>query len=373
MVQRRAWMALVWLALLLPVAAYAEEANVVVEADVLNVRIEPWGEKIGSIYRGQQFTVRERRGDWGRIEYQFGQLGWVALDYTQPYAPPLPAVSPETYCGELNAEFDRLGWAETRCSPADWKTAGASVMGRPLFYNDVGAGSTVSMLVCGVHSDENTPYQCFKLYDLLKENPALLVNRLVIVPLINPDGFLQEPKTRTNAHGVDLNRNLPTSDWHVLALQSWASRYQQDSRRYPGPEANSEPENRFLLDLVKRYRPDKIISIHSPLNFLDLDFLDAPADNTDLTQISKNAADLAGKISKGSNFRFRDYNTFPGSLGRYGNEWRIPIYTLELPNANPRQSAGFFDRFKKSLVYSFNVILDVHKTAMVNAKPPAVN
>ena len=249
-------MGLLWMVLLMPTGALAQ-SSVVVEADILNVRSKPWGDRIGRVYSGQQFLVEEYQGAWGRISYQADRDGWISLDYTRQYVPPAPTVSKDEYCTELNAEFDTLGWTEIRCRPGDWKVGGASVLGRPLLYGELdGPGPSVTLLVCSVHSDENTCYHCFKLHDLLKDNPHLLTNRLIIVPMVNPDGFLREPKTRTNAHGVDLNRNLPSSDWHILAINAWIQRYGRDPRRSPGPNANSEPENRFLLDLIKYYHPD---------------------------------------------------------------------------------------------------------------------
>ncbi len=357
---------LLLLALLLPAEVFSQQV-VIVNADILNVRKKPWGEKIGHVYQGQQFLVREREGTWGRITYRTGQKGWISLDYTRQYVAPIPVVSQDQYCSELNREFDHLGWKDIRCNPGDWKSGGASVQGRPLLYNEFkGSGNSVTLLICSVHSDENTCYQCFRLNNLLRKNPRLLTNRLIIVPLLNPDGFLKEHKTRTNANGVDLNRNLPSSDWQQLAVNAWIQRYSSDPRRNPGPTPNSEPENHFLLNLIEQFQPDKIISIHSPLDFLDLDFLEQPSDDKNLLQVSKKAVALATDISKNSNFRFRSYNTFPGSLGRYGSEWCIPIFTFELPDVNPSLSSTFFVRLRDSLVHSFNVILDDHKNAASN-------
>ena len=370
---KRFCMAMLCLILLLPAVALSQ-SSVVVEADILNVRSKPWGKRIGRVYYGQQFLIEERQEEWGRITYKSGQKGWISLDYTRQYIAPVPTVSKDEYCTELNTGFDRLGWKDIRCRPGDWKSGGASVLGRPLLYGEFnGAGPSVTLLICSVHSDENTCYHCFRLNDLLKKNPRLLMNRLIIVPLLNPDGFLREQKTRTNANGVDLNRNLPSSDWQKLAVNAWIKRYGRDPRRYPGPSANSEPENRFLLDLIEHFQPDKIISIHSPLNFLDLDFLEQPSDNFNLRQVSKKATILATDISKNSNFHFLNYNTFPGSLGRYGDEWRIPIFTLELPDVNPSLSASFFIRLRDSLVHSFNVILDEQKATMSNNTETVTN
>ena len=133
--RKRRWMGLVWLLLVLPTAAFAQ-TSVVVQADILNVRSEPWGKRIGRVYSGQQFIVEKHQGAWGCITYQADCDGWISLDYTRQYVPRAPSISKQQYCSELNAEFDRLGWTEIRCRPGDWKVGGASVQGRPLLYDE---------------------------------------------------------------------------------------------------------------------------------------------------------------------------------------------------------------------------------------------
>src|SRR5690606_11277168 len=94
---------------------------------------------------------------------------------------------------------------------------------------------------------------------------------VVIVPLVNPDSYFKERPTRTNERGVDVNRNFPTRDWNEEALAQWRRRYSGDKRRYPGPEAISEPETLFQVNLIKRYRPSKIVTVNAPLTLLDYD------------------------------------------------------------------------------------------------------
>src|SRR5699024_4055285 len=66
-----------------------------------------------------------------------------------------------------------------------------------------------NILVIGVfHGDE--PQGKFLIEQYLKENND---TRLLFIPCLNPDGMAQN--TRTNANGVDLNRNFPTQNWEL--------------------------------------------------------------------------------------------------------------------------------------------------------------
>ncbi len=341
--------------------------TVLVNADVLNVRHQPKGKKIGRVYNGEQFRLLEEKEGWGRIQFRYDRQGWVSLDYVHSLQSKDSDPSIAQFCKRLNQEFAKIHWKDIHCDPEDWQAELDSIQGNPLLYSVIGEQKPTTLLLCSVHSDENTSYQCFRLLKLLQAQPELLEHQLVIAPLVNPDGFFRSKKTRTNARGVDLNRNLPSRDWRELAWKNWKKRYKRNKRRYPGPHANSEPENHFVIQLIQQFQPDKVLSIHAPLNFLDLDYPETPNPKNPSEQgVFRKAKALAVQFSKESRFQFRNYRTFPGSLGRYGDEWKIPIYTIELASADPTKSKKYFERLRQSLVYSFNVILDSQQTAGVD-------
>ncbi len=326
-------------------SAYA--GSVIVIADVLNVRSEPKGRRIARVLEGQQFQMFQTQQGWGQILFRKGEKGWIHLDYVKPFIPNSPSILLDQFCQQINREFSKLAQKETQCLAEDWTATHYSAQGRPLLYTVLGTEGQVSLLLCSVHSDENTTYHCFRLRQWLKEREDLIKRRLVIMPLVNPDGYFHSPKTRQNGRGVDLNRNLPTARWVQLAYKTWRKKG-SSKRRYPGRRSNSEPENQFLIDLIQKYQPDRIISLHSPLHFIDLDY------SSNNRSVLKKAKLLAWTFSKDSHFKFLDYRTFPGSLGRYASEWEIPVYTVELPSATSKNQQGYFQQIHQSMLKLLN-------------------
>lgn len=271
------------------------------------------------------------------------------------------------FCTKLGSSFKKYKWGESECENFSWYHVRNSVLGDPLIwtvFGDIGDDhdktalnrKDVTMVMCGVHGDEITPIKfCFDLMYYLRDSlkdenfKKSFENKVVVIaPLVNPDSYFKMRPTRTNARGVDVNRNFPTNDWYKEAQKVWISKYRRDKRRNPGKIPGSEPETVFQLNLIKRYSPDKIISVHSPLSLIDYDGPSLPLGASEgltkaeelLIQMSKNAAD----------YRIQNYPFFPGSLGNWaGQERSIPTYTLELPTSDPRKSREYWALFKEAM------------------------
>ncbi len=251
-------------------------------------------------------------------------------------------------CEGLDKAFKKRRWGEAPCGTIKWTHESTSVMGRPLVYAEFGPAnaSNRTLVFSMVHGDEITPlYLGFELAKWAERNMASFPDtKLVIAPLVNPDGFFEFPKTRTNAHGVDCNRNFGTADWQADALSSWKEKFNSDKRRFPGYKPDSEPETRFQKALIEKVKPSKILSIHSPLNVLDYDGPDQlKLDRFDEGYVQK-CEELRVKIkAKSTGF-------FPGSLGNFsGIELGIPTITLELPTANASRAKSYWKRFQKGI------------------------
>lgn len=172
------------------------------------------------------------------------------------------------------------------------------------------------LLVGGIHGDELTSASItFRWMQWLDENEPGQYHWRVI-PVANPDGLLASPPQRTNGHGVDLNRNFPTPDWVKDAHPYWDKKTKRDPRRYPGKEANSEPETRWMHSQIESFKPDLIVSIHAPFGILDYD---GPA----------------RQPRRFGHLNLNRLGIYPGSLGNYGGVHKnMPVITIELPNAS---------------------------------------
>jgi protein MpaA len=200
---------------------------------------------------------------------------------------------------------------------------GTSVQGRPLRCSVHGGGEETVLILGGIHGDEPAGVPlCRQLAAYLdRYPPALADRRVVIAPALNPDGLAAN--RRTNARGVDLNRNF-------------AARNRIAVKRH-GPRPLSEPEARYVVELIRRYRPARIVTIHQPLACVDWD---GPA------------RDLAAAVSRACGLPMKKLGARPGSLGSYaGVEQRIPIITLELPTgASTLSPTGVWRIYGRSLL-----------------------
>lgn len=165
------------------------------------------------------------------------------------------------------------------------------------------------ILVIGVfHGDE--PQGKFLIEEYLDKYPD---TKIFFVPCLNPDGMSLE--TRTNANGVDLNRNFPTKNWELT----------EKNESFGGEFPASEIETNFLIDVINEINPDIILTLHAPFKVVNYD---GPAQ------------DIAKKISEIIYYPVEasiGYPT-PGSFGTYcGIEKNIPTITLELDEECPAQ------------------------------------
>jgi len=170
------------------------------------------------------------------------------------------------------------------------------------------------LVLGGFHGDEpKSVFVARRLIDLLRADRAASDSaRWVVIPLVNPDGYAK--RKRRNAHQVDINRNFPTKNWMLGS---------QRSRMYGGPSPASEPETRAVMAVVNRYRPLRIVTIHSIGADRYCNNYNGSGRALALAMRRHNRYPVTASIG---------YPT-PGSFGAWaGVEHHIPTVTLELPS-----------------------------------------
>lgn len=123
---------------------------------------------------------------------------------------------------------------------------GVSVQGRPLEAVTLGAGDRRIYVVGSIHGDERPAVEnSIRLVEIVG---SLISDDVTLRWVLdaNPDGAAAN--SRTNARGVDLNRNWPT-----------------DHQASPdhGPRSLSEPETVALSDDIERFSPDVVVVLHA--------------------------------------------------------------------------------------------------------------
>jgi len=204
--------------------------------------------------------------------------------------------------------------------------AGRSVEGREIvvqsnFDPALPPPANFTLLIGGQHGDEPATV------DLL-ESFRCPPGPTAILPCANPDGLVAG--TRTNARGVDPNRNCDFN---------WSP----ESEEPPGPHPWSEPESVAIRDYILAFRPAKIVSLHWALAEIDADGAQstplAEAMWAALSPVQQAAYRLrVTEIGRGRRHLQRSYVVCPGSLGQWcGFGLRYPdgsapaMVTLELP------------------------------------------
>ena len=179
------------------------------------------------------------------------------------------------------------------------------------------------ILVIGVvHGDE--PQGEYLINKYLTQNES----KLLFIPCLNPDG--KNNNTRVNSNGVDLNRNFPTKNWELTNKDKY----------YGGATPASETETKFLINIIEKYKPRLIFTLHTPYKIVNYD---GPA------------YEVANEVSKIIGYPVEDnigYPT-PGSFGTYvGVERHIPIITLEMDEDENIEI--LYSKIKKIFIYLEN-------------------
>ena len=182
----------------------------------------------------------------------------VATSYSLPTITPNPLSTPiEDY--STPTPFVFAGGPSAR-------VIGFSVRGVPIESYAFGQGERQFLIVAGIHGgyEGNTIDLANQLIVRLSDDPDFIPSdaTLFIIPELNPDGAAlgRNVDARTNANGVDLNRNFPSANWVADWDHSNCWNYRPTTG---GASGGSEPETRAAMNFVAAHRIVALISYHS--------------------------------------------------------------------------------------------------------------
>lgn len=191
-----------------------------------------------------------------------------------------------------------------------WTTVGFSANHRPIRMTTIGHGPRRIFLIGAIHGDEPEGLAVLdELIDRFNQPRFAGLATIRVLRDMNPDG--SAAGTRTNANGIDLNRNWPATNFRASAKR--------------GRSPLSEPETRIARDHLLSFDPGVVVVFHSTRS--------GPFVNHDGPGAAR-LAEAFAQAARLSDHRWRvveqmGYAT-PGSLGSYaGLDKQIPTLTIE--------------------------------------------
>jgi hypothetical protein len=207
----------------------------------------------------------------------------------------------------------------------DWQVVGTSVQGRPIRARNVGYGPRHVLFIGGIHGDETEgAYSTDQLPAAFADAGLAGTVTLTIIEDANPDG--RAAGTRTNANGVDVNRNFPAKNFDSANPSN-------------GGTPLSQPESRAVKETIDRISPALVLVAHSWAGRQFINF-DGPA------------RAIAERFSESTGLPVEESSSFaptPGSLGSYfGRDRGIAVLTIEvLKGTDP---TAVWDRIRTALL-----------------------
>lgn len=276
---------------------------------------------------------------------------------------------------------------------------GRSVLGRPLLAGRLpgggmgGAGQRV-LVTANIHGPEVVSCAvALALLGAVADMPALVRLRaraeLWVIPCLNPDGYARTweqggqgrlAKLRSNANGVDLNRNFPLPAGQKRARLPGAGSTRPGDATYVGRAPLSEPETRSLALLLEQHPMRASANLHSFMGRL------IPAHVTDAVAFARykrlcGVFKSAQPHSRYGRLSSRRFDTFTGELEDYQHHhlgiwamcvevfpwWASLRQHLRAPSLfwrfNPRDPAPWAENDVGGIAAFLHAALDLEPTA----------
>lgn len=246
--------------------------------------------------------------------------------------PTIPVVAqPPRYRTEAEILQDFFTLENSYSTVLTSEEIGETIEGKAIYLFKLGNPEGVTVFIdAAIHGHEyittEALYYCIE-WLLTERTDILESNYILFIPIVNRDSYRIR---RTNARGVDLNRNFPTY-WQPTG---------SGTIYYSGPSPLSEPETQTIHDTLGTNRPRWYINLH------------AGYEETRITppSIQPIYEDLYARIRETSRntfgvdpFPYDTYQFYEGMARYEGEAQGAYTWEIEISSTNPPQGQ-FFDR-----------------------------
>lgn len=278
---------------------------------------------------------------------------WMAADEGEPVGPaPVKVRDPEVWWSQARIASEMVELKARYPQIVQVETIGRTVRGKEIQALRIGPARPCIGLVGAVHAGESGPELILPAIANLLANHGELLSRvgIVAVPVANADERERLARgvpwyLRTNANGVDLNRNFP-SDWEDVSYSYGLDSSDPASATYRGVAPGSEPETQALMAFFNKNTVDVLYSYHFLASITGMRFL-APISTEGFVERAKQCQDFAvcyaGGMVPGLSFKTEQvfaYGTCGSSLPAwFHRQSGAPAFDIEISGLEPKARA----------------------------------
>ncbi|MCK5802099.1 MAG: hypothetical protein KAI66_04670 [Lentisphaeria bacterium] len=293
-------------------------------------------EDLLAVHNGRKFTFIDDTVEVGRVYVYWAQL----CDDTDSVGPVAVKVRDQAVWWPYETVRERLDALAAHSPLVEVCEFGRSVRGVPMVGALAGNRERMVAFVGAVHAGESGPELLVPALERLAlEAPELLEKvGMAVFPTVDVDAREDNVRgtpwyLRTNANGVDLNRNFD-ADWLEIALGYGLDSSDPDAATYRGPAPHSEPETGAVVKFVEGCRPCAVFCCHCLASICGDTFLVSQVAKED-TAFCAEATTLASAYAGGM-YPEREgeasltFGCSSGSLPHWLYRKGIPAFDLEL-------------------------------------------
>jgi hypothetical protein len=311
------------------------------------------------IFEGALEAINNRKFEFVDKKVEAGQTYIYWISSNRGDAPTGPVAvkvrHPEVWWTEATLRVRLEALAKKHPKLVTLKDYGRTVGGRAIPGVVVGRGAKAVGLVGTVHAGESGPELIVPVLErLLAEDVELLDKvRIAALPSVNLDERERLARgvpwyIRTNANGVDLNRNFDAG-WEYEDRMYGLLTTDPDSLTYRGRSSASEPETKAVVAFIRSVKPDVVFSYHWLGSIAGCGLL-APKSASGDQAFRQAVQPLATAFTQGFLKDRRragrvGYVCTPGSFSEWAyKKHGIPCFDVEGSRKRPIEEAGATDQ-----------------------------